>query len=382
LIAEARRKPKHCLYCSKPPITEEHIVPEAVGGRLWAHILCRVHNGLINTAADEPLSRNFAPFVNMLQVQRQRGVRGATFTATNDKNDPILILAEGFAKEKPLKVTRRDDQGRILNVEGDLTALDHLPKEAFADNKSSEVIALISNPEANFSVVSDDSLRAGLLKIALHFYAGFILDVALDESNELLPCILGSKIVGSDILRTPFLDDDVFADRWPARHEVTCYGDEGWALVTILLFGAYAYLCRLPLPFVAVYGVRYRQMLDEKFPRFVDDIPRPKSLSWDRRPCPEDRAAWLTPMQTRIRRIYARGVEQSIQARCRRAFERAVTESANFGSLWDRYRAALHLEVFSALEVETLVTIGKGLHRSGKNAWEVPVSLSEETASG
>ena len=79
-----------------------------------------------------------------------------------------------------------------------------------------------------------------------------------------------------------------------------------------------------------------------------------------------------------MRRINQRGVEESIQARSRRAFDRARGLSSNYGDLWERYAAALQLEVFSAEEVATIVAIGRRLHAIGENAWKVPVTLADD----
>ena len=110
-------------------LTTEHIVPEAIGGRLHGHSFSK-HNGIVN-AADQHLSKTFAPFVTMLQVPRQRGGVGAEFAATDAEGQRITILAEGFAKQKPLVVHKRDEKKRILRATGNLDTLDALPKNAF-----------------------------------------------------------------------------------------------------------------------------------------------------------------------------------------------------------------------------------------------------------
>ena len=192
-IALHRNNPPHCLYCRATPNTEEHVVPEAIGGRLWARILCAQHNSAIAVRADEPLSKAFAPYVTMLQVSRQRGGAGAEFTATGRDGKPVVILAEGFARELPLDVKRRDERGRIAHVEGDLAVLDGLPAEAFAEGVPRNIIAKITVPEARFTVASDDRIRPGVLKIALHFVAGFVTDVDLASAQSLWPFVLGEK---------------------------------------------------------------------------------------------------------------------------------------------------------------------------------------------
>jgi hypothetical protein len=376
-----RREPEHCLYCTAKPDTIEHVLPEAIGGRLTAPILCQTHNGDVNVGADEPLSKNFAPYVTMLQTPRQRGGAGAEFPATGADGNNVVIVAEGFAKQQPINVKRRDARNRIAYAEGDLDLLDSLPKAAFSDIGARNVIAKITLPEAQFMVASDDRIRPWLLKMALHFASGFVTCVSLEDAQAFLPYVTGQKPPTGDMVRTPFLDEEVFPEEWPPKHVITCYADGDGLLVTILLFGGLAYACRFPFGGGATAGVRYSQTLTKNYPEFHESVPRPAGLDWNKRPgaSAADEKAWSEPVKRRLARIHEYGAEQSVRARCKRAFERALGESGNLGNLWERYAAALQLECFTAHEVAVVVAIGRRLRDEGKNAWEVPVS-SEESA--
>jgi len=375
LIAARRREPSQCLYCSRPATTREHPLTEGVGGRLWARILRPDHNAYANQVADEHFNETFAPYVTMLQVARQRGGVGAEFVAADDAGDPIVIVREGFAKQQRFKVLRTDDKGRILHAVGDLDYIDKIPKQRMSPEGTNTVLVFVQNPEANFVIASDGSIDGAILKIALHFYAGFVADVPADTALRLLPYLSGEKVAAGEYVRTPFLGDDIFPDSWPARHEITCYPDDDHTIVTILLFSAYAYSCRLPLPLNAEKGLRYTQALDENFPRMRDDIDIPGKLDWNDHPGKYDGDAYFGPIRERVKRLHAHGAEQSVRARCQRAAKRAKLESSNLGNLWERYAAALGIECFSNVDVEVLVTIGKRLRDEGKPIWEVPVKI-------
>jgi hypothetical protein len=276
-------------------------------------------------------------------------------------------------------VKRRDERGRIAYAEGDLSLLDSLPENAFSGTGPRNVIAKITLPEARFGVASDDTIRPGVLKIALHFVAGFVSDVNLDDAQALLPYVTGEQMPTGDMVRTPFLDEDVFSEQWPPRHEVTCYTDGSGLLVTVLLFGGLAYSCRFGFGGSLSAGIRYTQTLTENYPKFYDDVVRPAALEWNKRPSASaaDGEAWSAPVRRRLRRIHDHGAEQSVWARCKRAFQRALCESGNLGNLWERYAATLQLECFSSNDVAVVVAIGRRLHYEGKNPWEVPVSFDE-----
>jgi len=376
-IDAARRAPAHCLYCSNPADGWEHGLTEGVGGRLAAYILCRRHNGSMNAAVDQRFNANFAPLVNMLQIRRQRGTTGAEFVATDDAGKPVVILDKGFAKQQRMDVQKRDADGKILYAEGDLDHLDKLPAGALSPNGRNLVIAKISNPSANFVVGVDETITPAILKIALHFFASFVDDVPLNVATELLRTISGELAADGKIVRTPYLHADVFADSWPARHELTAYPDGDHTLVTVLLFTAYAFTVRLPVSMKGRGGVRYTQVLTENFPRFETEVPRPAALDWNDRPGIHDSAKYYAPIKERIKRIYDHGTEQAIRARCKRAYETAMTASSKYGDIWERYRMQLQLECFEAAEVRQIVGIGQRLSREGKAPWEIPV-VNEE----
>ena len=323
LIGTLRRRPKHCLYCGKAPDTREHAIPEAIGGRLWAYTLCGNHNGQINTAADEILSKTFAPLMTMLQVPRQRGGVGAEFVATDPDGQAVTILPQGYAKQEPLDVQQRDGEGRILRARGDLDYLESLPRGAMSRTGKMLVLATISDPNQRFEVVSDEAITGAVLKIAVHFFAGFVADIAEREARGLLPFILGEHEAGGDYIRTPFLNEALFPDSWPPRHEITCYphGDNE-TLITVLLFGAYAYMCRLPLSMGMANGIRYRQALGEKHPELFVDIPIPV-LDWHSPRGSATREEFGHAIEGRLLRIYRHRQEVAIRARCECAARRA-----------------------------------------------------------
>ena len=374
-IDAARRTPNKCLYCSKPATSWEHGLTEAVGGRLAANILCPAHNSIVNQAVDERFNANFAPLVNMLQVRRQRGTTGAKFLAINDAGAPVTILSQGFAKLQRLDVRERDAAGKILYAEGDLEHLGSLPIDALNPNGRNFVIAKISNPAANFVVGVDKTMTPAILKIALHYFASFVGDVPIDVATDLLRAIKGELAPGGEIVRTPYLHDDVFPDSWPPLHELTAYVNGTHTLVTVLLFGAYAFTVRLPVAMKATGGVRYTQVLSENFPRFATNVPRPSGLDWNDRPEAHDAAKYYAPIKERIKRIYDHGTEQAIRARCRRAYGTALTESSNYGDLWERYAMRLQLECFEAAEVRQIVGIFQILSRQCNRPWEIPVVI-------
>jgi hypothetical protein len=375
-IDALRRSPKFCLYCDRQASSKEHSLQHALGGRLWATNLCAEHNSIVNRGADDNFNKSFAPYMTMLQVAKQNGDVGSTIVAKDKNGAPVVMLPEGFVKQNSLEVLAQHRESRkITHARGDLNKLDNLPTAAFSDAGPRHVIAVITNPDVEVAVDSSAGLSGAILKIALHFYHGFVGDVDRQVAIELLKLILDGNVAANTHVRTPLFDADVFADDETPRHEVTCYPyDTGSCLVTILLFGAYAYTVRLPFPMPAKRGLRYRQMLDQRFPELFDDIAIPANLKWDRRAeTAEEHNEFVRDAKSRVLRLHARGATTAVQVMCKRAFERASEESANYGNLWERYQAALQLEALSAGQIEAIVFIGRHRHADGLVVWEVPV---------
>ena len=374
IIERHRRRPDACLYCSNSAASVEHVVPEAIGGRLTAPILCADHNAAVNAVADEPLSEAFAPYVTFMQIARHRGQVGATYPGIDQDGKTVYVMPGGLARREPLDVLARDENKRILRAEGDLSKLESLPDAAFANVETRYELAKITVPDVTVAIGTGRGTMNAALKIALHFYAGFIDDVARDVACRLLAFIEGAEGI-QEFVRTPLLEAEIFPDIGEPQHEVTCYADDGATLVTVLLFGMYGYACRLPLE-CANSGLRYRQVLSQAYPQFFEGVPRPSALDWNKRP--NDAEEWAGKMEGRRVRLFQPGIQLGFRARCRRAYERAVSESSNYGSLLERYGYALQIEAFSAEDVAVFVEIARRRMQRDLVPWECEVEILED----
>ena len=121
IINALPRRRDVCIYCDRPPATWEHIVPEAIGGKLTAFVLCKVHQ-LIE--ADHRFAERFAPMTHLMQVQRQDGRVGAAMMLEKADGSGRARLFDDGTMEIPTDVVR-DGEGRFVRVTGEIT---HIPK--------------------------------------------------------------------------------------------------------------------------------------------------------------------------------------------------------------------------------------------------------------
>lgn len=376
LIDRHRRAPGQCLYCTIQATSAEHAVPQAIGGRLWANILCPEHNRVIGTRTDEPFTANVRPLVNLLRVRRHDGNVGVSFDGVTDDGRTLTVTSDGRVPLPALEVEARDERRRITRAKGDLSRLDALMQQgAFATTGTNYVIATIGKaPPLTFEVGSDRASEAGVLKIALHFFSGFIADVPRSVAEGLLPFVLGDQLGGGSYVRTPPFDNVLFPSAWPPRHEVTCFPAGDSTYVSVLLFDAYPYLCRLPVAMVVEGGIRYRQpLLGAPDPQFEIGVPVPE-IDWERRLSSEnEQQRWGDEIMRRLDRISEHAQRRELLVQCEAAAKRADARVAGGGDFWEWYRAELQLECIESAAIERILTLGRRARARGKEVWEFDV---------
>lgn len=369
MIHVYRRKPTHCLYCDQAAVSDEHVVPCAIGGRLTAPILCHLHNNAAS-AADNALSTWFAPWTNMLAIPRQDGKIGTSFSAKSIDGRDVLMTSDGRVEE-PNRVTERDSQGRILRAIGDLKWLDRLRKQSSAAfSTQMPAIALPSTPPVvDLKLGLTDEAWPGIVKMALHLVAGFVDHVVI--SDQLRMIVLENRPPPvADYVRSVPWDLELFGEESPPRHEITAYPGRDATFVTLMLFGVFALSVKLPGVSV-MQPVRYSQTLDGAAP--VLTVVAPARCRWDPPMDDTEVAEFLEGLHRRMNAVYdifkLREHEDMCIAAARNAVERTKTMSISF---IDAFRAELQLYSWPADLVEDAVAQTKIMLTSRLYPWEFP----------
>lgn len=101
----------NCYACTKPRnLTVEHIIPQAIGGRLKARLYCKECNGTFGEVLDDEISKQFGWVGTILNIKRERG-RVRPYEVTEVKSG-IKLLCDG----KGLK--RKDPIVKVLSKDG------------------------------------------------------------------------------------------------------------------------------------------------------------------------------------------------------------------------------------------------------------------------
>lgn len=367
-IASLRRRPERCLYCEEPPASPEHPVPQAVGGRLTASILCVKHNNEASKA-DKAFCDWFAPVTHLLMIPRQDGKIGTSYATTSVDGRAVIVTADGRIEERN-RIKEYDEQGRIKRAEGDLKWLERLRQQSEAFATPMPVIALPGIPSAcDIKLGITEQAWPGLVKIAVHFVAGFVDDVPL--SDELRRIILRNETPpDGEYLRSLPWDPELFGPEQPPRHEVTAYPGAGATFVTLMLFGIFNILVKLP-PAASTKAVRYRQDFDGS-PPLVTQVNM-ASIDWEHPLGGLDSRAFYNGLHSRINAIGITYQQREHEDMCIAAARKAISRTREMPiSFIDAFRAELQCYAWPPDRIADAVEQTRAMLGKRLVPWEFP----------
>lgn len=366
-ISRARRTPKACLYCPNAPDSNEHVLADALGGRLTAPILCSEHNGLAGRKCDGPMAVQLAPFATWLGIKRSSG-RRVTFRGHSDAGEPLVIDASGnVRRHKRLEVVKVAQDGKIRYARGELVKIDELKAVGALEDGSLHVIAVMEKPPSiNFEVAIARDVEQGVFKTALHFIAGFVSDIPSSMAHQLLPYIEGAKAAGGEFVRSMPLSGRYFPESWPPRHEIRTYPEGGETFVTVLLFGLFGFQVRVPVQ--THTPMRYFQPLVDAVDPVLEPNLHTRDFDWSEHLTHDDWDALEVNMQWRKEKFLGLAGYRQALDRCRSAGLRIPNwfGKANFV---DAYRFELQRGGFTADEITRLMWIGQKARARGRFPW-------------
>lgn len=83
-----------CFACNKPSeLTKEHIIPQAIGGRLKAALYCKTCNETLGRELDAEVSKQFGYIGTLLNIRRERG-KPQSFEV-EERTSGITLISNG-----------------------------------------------------------------------------------------------------------------------------------------------------------------------------------------------------------------------------------------------------------------------------------------------
>ena len=111
-----------CFACEKPCVlTEEHVIPQALGGRLKANLYCKSCNGNLGRGIDSETAKQFGRFATILKIKRERGNPQPLEVVDIDKEIKLVFDGETLSKKDPkVKIELESDGEKLKSA--DITA--------------------------------------------------------------------------------------------------------------------------------------------------------------------------------------------------------------------------------------------------------------------
>jgi hypothetical protein len=312
-----------------------------------------------------------------LGVTRQTGRRGAALYGKTDDGNKIKLDPRGHPQRPRLQVLERAPSGRIQRATGSLDALDDLQgKGAFTDRGGPVLAYKQKGPYVTIETKIGPEVERGVLKIALHFVAGFLIDVALSDASLLGRYIFGEEMPYGEYVRFLTLEERFFPRSWPPHHRVAAYQAANETYVTVLLFGMHGFNVRLPLE--VPLQLRYIQPLEGTgLSPILEANDHPRTFNWDTFFAADDFEAFKANLSWRHDYIMDVALYRQLRQRCSEVGRRATLAalSSSTPNVLAYYRAELQLDGFSAEQIAILMHYGRELALQGKEPWDIPFGV-------
>ena len=252
-----------CFCCLKiKKLSEEHIIPQALGGRLTDWIYCEDCNKQFGGEIDSELTKRIGFFGTALNIKRNRG-KNQPYEVTSIKDGSELMFdGQGFRRKNP-KICIENDGKKIKHI--DVTARDEDElKQIFANLKSKydlpDEIQFLEEKHAGPTdtttefVFDNKKIRRAVSKIAYSLICvklpkDLVLSSSFDEIRNYILNGANFELASANYVHTDFMTDFV-----RPLHKVHICSSKSRNLLYgfICLFGTFRYTILLSRNFESI----------------------------------------------------------------------------------------------------------------------------------
>ena len=242
-----------CFGCKKESLlTSEHIIPQAIGGRLKAALLCKRCNSTTGRQIDAALADQLRPFATILDVRRERG-ENQPFRVTQVETGTEFDIGpqDDVRRARPEVRKEFDDNGRVMldvtarskkELEDILRGLERkygtLASE-FETSVNRTPLELVERVDTMGERLSMRSVaKCSYLLLALRTPAEKVLSEAFDPIRSYIFEDSGKRIVSFNYVHTRFM-----IDRRRLLHRIAIHFDSKKRNVVayVQLFGTFRF---------------------------------------------------------------------------------------------------------------------------------------------
>lgn len=212
-----------CFACKeKKELTIEHIIPQALGGKLKEKLYCKDCNQNLGRTVDKELVIQFGKIATLLNIKRERGV-SQHFGVEEVKNGKKLVFDGKSVRREDPKVELKYEAGKKILKYANIIARSEkeLKKIIYSVQKKSTINGEIkvfteehNGPIDTKQEISIDNtlLRRAVTKIAYSFLCfkipqNILLSSAFDEARSYMNYATGPDIACANFINTKFMTD-------------------------------------------------------------------------------------------------------------------------------------------------------------------------------
>lgn len=212
-----------CFACRETKVlTDEHVIPQALGGRLKAKLYCKECNENFGKDIDAEITNQFGNIATILKIKRDRGKLKPFKVEDIDKRVTLVFDGEAFRRKDPIVEIESEADGNTLKS-ANITArskkeLENRIKDIQRRYRVKKEIKTFKeiNPgptETKYEITIDNTLiRRAVTKIAYSLLCikvpkDAVFESAFDEAREYIKNGKGPDLACANFIHTQFMTD-------------------------------------------------------------------------------------------------------------------------------------------------------------------------------
>lgn len=243
-----------CFSCLEMrSLTEEHIIPQAIGGRLKAKLYCKECNDKFGEVLDKEISETFGHVGTMLQIQRERGSPRPFEVKEISTNTELYFDGRNLKRKRPIVKYQLSEDAKTLES-ADVTARSEeelnkimaglKTKYQMPGNERKFQEPHAGPVDTTYARAIDTALsRRAVTKMAYSLLchripSSEVVSKAFDETRQYIKTGKGRELASANFVHTRFMSDCI-----RPRHKILINLDRRRGLVVgyVMIFGTYRF---------------------------------------------------------------------------------------------------------------------------------------------
>lgn len=245
--------------CERKKLTEEHIIPQALGGKLSAWIYCKECNDQFGKGIDSELIKSIGYFSTSLNIDRERGKNQPYGVSWAKNGTELTFNGKKLRRRKPI-VRIEKDGGKIKSIDIRARTEGELKQIISNIKKKYELIDEIKKGKehhpgptdgVSYFVFDNSMIRRCVSKITYSLIctkipSDFILSSSFDEIRNYIRFGTGPDLASANYADTEFMTDNI---RPLHKIHISLNRQKSLVVGFICLFGTFRYTALLSRSF-------------------------------------------------------------------------------------------------------------------------------------